>query len=336
MLLQASILMSILVQPAPSIGNSAEPTEPAGQVVRLIEVGDHEVLPGVIRPKHEVTLSSSFDTLLGELRVEEGQHVSEGQILAVLDDRVVRAALKVAETQAERTAQIDHAEAVYEQAKDTLARIRAAYEQNAAAEAELVAAELDCEIAAADLRSAKESKREALASLELAQSRLEEHMVRAPFDGVVVRTHAEPGEMVAPGSPLIEIISDDGLCVDLYLPVSVADSVCVGDYYALKVEDPKPVVVAARVRYVEPRVDAVSRTIRVVFDVGPAEESSRVYAGVLSYPAARVPELDCQQLRAMATWAQFSDDGGGRASNQMLQGPTAFSWSAALGIEDVR
>lgn len=300
-------ILSVLILRAPQPSQSV--SEPVDQQVRVMEIGEHEVLPGVIRPTDEAVLSSPFDTLLGELRVAEGQSVSRGQVVAVLDDRVVRAALHLAETQAKRTAQVDHAKAVYDKAKDSLARIRAAYELRAAGESELVAAETDCVIAAADLRNAEEAQSEALASLELARTRHEEHLVRAPFDGTVVRIHAEPGTMLTPGTPLIEIASDDGLCVDLYLPVSIADRLREGEYYALAVEDPKPTVVAACIRYIEPRVDPVSRTIRVVFDLGQVEHSERIYAGVLTQPAARLPLFDTQQLPASTASHQLGVHG---------------------------
>lgn len=297
MILLTSILSMMLFQ-------APEPIETdinsAGQAVRVMDIGDHEIIPGVIRPANEVVLSSSFDSQLGELRVEEGESVVQGQILAVLDDRVVRAALHLAETQAKRSAQVDHAKAVLNRAEDMLNRIREAHQLLAAAETELVAAETDYEIAAADLRNAQESQAEAQASLELARTRLEEHMVRAPFDGKVIRIHSDPGAMVSPGAPLIELVSDGGLCVDLYLPVSIASTLIASEQFALSVEDPKPTVFSARVRYIEPRVDPVSRTMRVVFDLGPTEDSNRLYAGVLTKPASRVPSFEAQQLPATA------------------------------------
>lgn len=291
-ILLTSILSAILLQAPQPVESSSNSSDLS---IRVMDIGGHELIPGVVRPASEVVLSSTFDTQLGELRVKEGESVIQGQILAVLDDRVVRAALHLAETQANRSAQVDHARAVLNKAQDTLNRIREAHELLAAAETELVAAETDYEIAAADLRNAQESQAEAQASLELARTRLEEHMVRAPFDGKVIRIHTEPGSMVTPGAPLIEIVSDGGFCVDLYLPVAIADSLKIGEFYALQIDDPKRAVVAASVRYVEPRVDPVSRTIRVVFDLNAKAQNTRLYAGVLTQPADRLPPAVIQK-----------------------------------------
>ncbi|MBO6512787.1 MAG: efflux RND transporter periplasmic adaptor subunit [Phycisphaerales bacterium] len=292
------IMFSSLVIQSPQESSKAEYR--IEEIVRVLEVGDHDVLPGVIRPRNEVTLSSSFDILLGEICVQEGDRVRKGQVVAVLDDRVVRAALNLAQTQADRNAQVEHAQAVLKKSEDSLSRIRKAWEQQAAAEAELIDAQSDYEIAITDLRNAQESQTEAAASLELAQTRLEEHYVRAPFDGVVVRIHEDPGAMVSAGNPLVEIISDDGLCVDLHLPMSIADHLKAGEHYALMIDDLDLSTVVGRVRYIEPRVDPVSKTIRVVFDLGAAESTARLYAGVITRPASRLPSLTEDQIEALA------------------------------------
>lgn len=275
--------------------------------VRVMETGEHNILPGVVRPSGEVTLSVPFDTLLGEVHVAEGQLVSRGEIVAVLDDRVVRAALQVAEVQAQRTAQVDRARIALDRADDTLNRIRTIHGLNAAAEPELVAAKAERDIAAADLRSAEEAQTEAQASLELARARYEEHLVRAPFDAIVVRVHAKLGAMISPGEPLLELASVDGLRVDLYLPVSIAAELYSGERYTLMVEDPIPAVIVACVRYVEPRMDPVSRTMRVVFDLGRAESHARLYPGALASPATRHPVFagtSTPSAPAVNTWAQ--------------------------------
>lgn len=259
------------------------------QPVQLLGVTGSEILPGTIRPVHEVTLSSQFDTLLGQLRVIEGQTVVAGETVAVLDDRVVSAAVRLAEQEAARTAQIDRAEAALFQAADMLQRIRVVRNLNAAAETELIAAEADHKKALADLLYARESRAEARASLALARARLDEHAVRAPFDAVVVRVHAEPGEMLASGKPIVELIAVDGLCVDLYLPASIAASLRTGDRYALSVEEPAPTIVTASVRFIEPRIDPVSRTMRVVFDLELPSDAPRLYSGALARPATTLP-----------------------------------------------
>tara|TARA_R110000782_G_scaffold30348_11_gene75597 strand:+ start:7166 stop:8098 length:933 start_codon:yes stop_codon:yes gene_type:complete len=291
-----STLLLSMAGPWTAVGDGVSASPP----VRLLAGPDSDILPGTIRPVHEVTLSSPFDTLLARLMVREGQTVIAGDVVAVLDDRVVQAAVRLAEQEALRSAQIDRAEAAVVHTADMLRRIRVVRDLNAAAESELVAAEAEHKKALADLLYAREARAEARASLQLARARLEEHSVRAPFDAVVVRVHAEPGSMLASGKPIVELMSVDGLCVDLYLPASLAANLDVGDRYALAVQQPAPAVIAGAVRYVEPRIDPVSRTMRVVFDLDLPADAPRLYAGALARPADEAPPPGVSSPRPMA------------------------------------
>ena len=254
--------------------------------VGLLDVSPDETLPGMLCPREEVRVGTSFDATLAELRVREGQRVRRGEVLAVLDDRVARASVALARHEASRTAQIARAEAALVQAEDTLTRLRKASDSSAVAPNELIAAESAHRIARADLEHAREARAQAELQLALAESRLEEHILRAPFDAIAVRKHAEPGEVLASGDPIVELIAAAGLRVDLHLPASVAARLSPGERFALRVEDPAPAVVAGQVRFVEPRIDPIARTMRVVFDIEPGPG---LVVGALVRPSDEFP-----------------------------------------------
>jgi len=96
-----------------------------------------------------------------------------------------------------------------------------------------VVSERDREVADAERRSAEarlESARAALGAIESGTT------VRAPFDGVVVRVHADPGADLAPGTPLVDLRSSAGLEVVADVPegdaaklATLALSVQIGD-----------------------------------------------------------------------------------------------------------
>ncbi|MFG0260125.1 MAG: efflux RND transporter periplasmic adaptor subunit [Phycisphaerales bacterium JB041] len=260
---------------------------PEAPATQLLDTTGRDILPGTIRPRHEVVLGSPFDTLLAAVHVEEGQTVRKGDIVAVIDDRSAQAALTLARAEASRTAQVERARAVLSQATDTLARLRRATASKATAAAELTDAESAEAIARADLLYAREQLHEAKLNLTLAEARLEEHVVRAPFDAVIVRVVAEPGAMLSPGEPIAELASLDQMCIDLYLPADLAATLQPGSRYAITVDDPVARTCPATVRYVEPRIDPISRTMRVVLDIESGQ--SPLFAGSLARPATQVP-----------------------------------------------
>jgi multidrug efflux pump subunit AcrA (membrane-fusion protein) len=63
-----------------------------------------------------------------------------------------------------------------------------------------------------------------------------------------------------------------------------------GDRYALRLDEPFDAVVPGEARYVEPRIDPVSRTTRVVFDF--ETPAGALPSGVLVEVADRLPTED--------------------------------------------
>jgi RND family efflux transporter MFP subunit len=82
--------------------------------------------------------------------------------------------------------------------------------------------------------------------LELAQHRLEQAVLRAPFDGHVMRIHVVPGQFVRAGQPLVTIADLTKLAVEV--PVD-RKAVKAGDSLQLKVEE---ATVGARVEAILP------------------------------------------------------------------------------------
>lgn len=299
--------LNTLSGPFEPLAERPDTTETAA--LELLDTTGRDILPGTVRPQREVVLGSPFDTLLAAVHVDEGQTVRKGDIVAVIDDRSAQAALRLAQAEASRTAQVERAKAVLDQATDTLERLRRATASKATAISELTDAESAEAIARADLLYAREQLHEARLNLTLAEARVEEHIVRAPFDAVVVRVVAEPGAMLSPGEPIAELASLDRMCIDLYLPADLAAGLQPGSRYAIAVDDPIARTCAASVRYVEPRIDPISRTMRVVLDI--ESDQDPLFAGSLARPAAQLPEQP-DRMQLLSQWlietAQAEED----------------------------
>jgi RND family efflux transporter MFP subunit len=124
---------------------------------------------GSVEPLHWAKVGPSLRARITEVLVEEGERVREGQPLARLDDR-------------EAAHRVEEAEARARFAEEELARIRALVARDIAARASLERAE-------AEARAVR-------AAAEAARRRLDDYVVRAPSDGVVLRRDAEVGEVV--------------------------------------------------------------------------------------------------------------------------------------------
>lgn len=147
---------------------------------------------GAVRPMSEATLSTKLMGSVTEVLVREGDVVRAGQPLLRLDARDLNAQRARIEA-----AQVE-AQAVLDEAKLNVERMRALYADEAAPRAQLDAAETGYERALAGVAGARASAAELAAVASYAE-------VRAPFAGTVVRRMVDAGSFTAPGAPLLVV-----------------------------------------------------------------------------------------------------------------------------------
>ena len=156
---------------------------------------------GYVTARLQATISSKVTGKIVEVLVEEGLTVNEGDVLARLDDSTVRRQVEVAEAQLESSrSALEETEVRLAEAQINLRRTRGLVAANASSESQL-----DADRAAVDaLRARLAVGRRELAVAErvlaLRHQELEDRVIRAPFDGVVVTKNAQPGEMISPVS----------------------------------------------------------------------------------------------------------------------------------------
>lgn len=175
----------------------------------VIELAAQERIrfPGVVRATQRASLAFLQSGYLAERRVERGDRVEAGELLAllynpVLQPGVAAASGAVAENEA-RLAQLQ---------RDTERLTRLVERELIAAdELEQVRAQRDAARAALDQARARQD--EALAQLE-------EAGLRAPFAGRIREIHLEPGDFAAAGQAVMELADADGLEVELRLPAN--------------------------------------------------------------------------------------------------------------------
>jgi len=204
-----------------------------------------------------VAVSFKVPGRLKERLVDEGQQVRVGQIVARLEDdelkdeRTVRSAdqqaaqaaladLKAGSRQEEiaaSAATLARLKAEAERAAQDATRAEALFKKEVIPRKELDAARAAKDATAAAVREGDErlklvkvgprpdAIKQAQARLEgaaaarsLADTRLSQAVLAAPISGTVMAKHAEPGELLAAGSPVITVAKMDEVWVRAYLP----------------------------------------------------------------------------------------------------------------------
>lgn len=172
-------------------GPEREPAGALAYAVEVYEVARGEVRSEIRRPgRVEAALRAEIHTKtsgrLVDLRVDVGDEVEAGELLAVVDQSAALARLR-------------RAEAALELAEASWDRISRLFEEGVAS-----AQERD------EARSALES---ATAERDEARSALEDTLLTAPFAGVVSRRYIDLGGFALPGSPVLELVQEEPLKV---------------------------------------------------------------------------------------------------------------------------
>jgi RND family efflux transporter MFP subunit len=151
-------------------------------------------LPGRVKATEEVTLTARLPARLTALVRREGERVRRGEVLARFEAPETRGALAAARAEHEA------AELALEVALRQEARVESLWSAR-------VVSRRERELAESDRRTAEARRATARAAREQLESGV---LVRAPFDGRVVRRHADPGADLAAGSPLLDLRSESG------------------------------------------------------------------------------------------------------------------------------
>ncbi len=154
---------------------------------------------GYVTARRRATVSAKITGKVTEVHVEEGMAIREGQVLARLDDSLPRRALAYEEAQLDTArAALAETEARLTLASVSLRRLSDLVAKEVASQADLDAAKADHDALQAHLALQREQVKTEEKTVAIRRQELEDTVVRAPFDGIVVSKDAQPGEMVSP------------------------------------------------------------------------------------------------------------------------------------------
>jgi HlyD family secretion protein len=167
---------------------------------------------GKVYPEVEVKISPDISGQITELKVEEGDSVRKGQVLARIyadiyalqrDEAASRVSQSVATVENSKAA-LTALEATLDQAKNTLERNRKLFEQKVISRAEFEQFELSYQTALSNYNAAKQNIRSLQANVQSSQTGLNKAnkdlgrtTITAPMDGVISSLKVKEGESVA-------------------------------------------------------------------------------------------------------------------------------------------
>ena len=214
---------------------------------------------GVIRAGSDSVVGFEVAGVLTSLTATEGMRVSPGDVLAPLGtDR--------------RQARLDAAAAAYQRVVAERAQAEARAERIARLVEDGSASEQDYDDARFAAQALAAAENTAAAQRQSAQLELEKSTLRAPYEAVVAERLAQTGTVVAPGTPVLRLVTAVGREAHVGVPADVARRLVSGAAYPLLLQGEQ---VTAELRSIRDDLDPNTLTVGAVFDL-PATASVAV------------------------------------------------------------
>jgi len=248
--------------------------------VHAAKAGERSTLltaSGYVTPRRRATIAAKITARVSVLNVEEGMHVREGQVLALLDDSDARVRLASAKADRDATsAALADLRVNLANAERDLRRTEGLKAGGVTSQQSLDTARTLVDSYRARIASTERQVQAADSRISVAQQDLDNCTVRAPFAGIIVSKDAQVGEMVSP-------ISAGGgftrtgiaTVVDMN---SIETEVDVNESYIARVHEGQPVTavldaypdwqIPSKVRTIIPTADRQKATVkvRIAFD----------------------------------------------------------------------
>ena len=206
---------------------------------------------GVIRAGSDSAVGFEVAGVLTSLTATEGMRVAPGEVLAQLGTDRRQARLEAA------MATYDRVVAERAQAEARAERIRQLVQDGSASQQDYD----DARYAAQALAAAENT---AAAQRQSARLELEKSTLRAPYAAVVAERLVQTGAVVAPGTPVLRLVTATGREAHVGVSADVARRLAPGKPYSLMLQGER---ITAKLRSIRGDLDPATLTVGAVFDL---------------------------------------------------------------------
>ncbi len=228
-----------------------------------------DALQGITTPNADITLSFVVAGRVDAVLVDSGTWVKKHQPLVRLFDEPEQIQSRQLQMLSEDNTKILAAEAELAQKRVDLKKLQQAHAKGAASVWEVEHLYLNVRIAELSLQSAKLEQEQYRRRYDHARSQLSRMRLMAPIDGIVEEVSVEAGESIGTLGPVIRIVQNDPLWVDMPVPMVQARQLKLDQPAWVMFPDEKaaPADPNGRIINISTVADAASETLRVRIEV---------------------------------------------------------------------
>ncbi|MBR9984532.1 MAG: efflux RND transporter periplasmic adaptor subunit [Desulfosarcina sp.] len=227
-----------------------------------------EALQGITAPNADITLSFVLAGRVSDVRVQPGTTVEKDQLLVHLDDEPEKIQCQQLKMLSEDRTKIHAAQAELAQKKVDLKKLELARAKGAASVWEVEHLHLNVRIAELSLQSAVLEQQQYRQRFDHANSQLVRMRLAAPIAGLVEEVSVEVGESIGTLGPVVRIVQNDPLWIDVPVPMAQARDLKLGQdawiTFPGATRDASP---NGRIINISAVADAASETLRIRIEV---------------------------------------------------------------------
>jgi HlyD family secretion protein len=221
-----------------------------------------------------------------QMLVGEGESVSAGQPLAVLDTETLQADIRQEQAQlavaraqvTQRRAAQAQAQATLAEAQQNLSRLQSLADRGAISQQELTRQQTEVAtsreavgLARAEVESAEATVRSQQAAIDRLQTQLNQATVRAPAAGIVAERFANIGDVASTSNPIISLIQNNKLELEAEVPQAQLDRVSLGAPVNITSSSDSRIDLQGSVQDINPVLDSQTRTAIVNIGLPPSD-----------------------------------------------------------------
>jgi membrane fusion protein (multidrug efflux system) len=276
-----------------------------------------DLLPtlGTVRGQSEVELKFEVNGVVKELHFREGDIVTEGQELAILEDRDARLRLEYAESK-QRTA-----EAQLALAQKRLSVNEQLYRLGAIIKPKMEESQIEVEQAVGQVATAQKEA-------DLARSEMAKTVLKAPIDGVMGTREMDIGEYVTPQATVATLMDVNSVFVELGIVERDIERIRLQQRVKVSVDSVPNQTFEGRIDNLAPVIEGKSRTLTAKVKV--ENPKGQLLPGM--FARAEIAVFEKPDALVIPTSALRDADGDGKFESVFLvQGEKAAMKAITLG-----
>ena len=298
-------------------------------------------LPASVQPLEEAVIYARASGYIKTWKVDIGDNVKEGQLLAEVDSPEVEQQLAQAKAQlAQSEAALVQAKANKGYSETTLTRLGALAPKGVTSQQELEKAQAQSVVDESSVEVARANVEAQKANLGRIQQMLSFSRVMAPFAGTINQRNIERGALVSTSTPLFHLSQSDTVRVYIQMPQDVAPSVRVDAPAQVSIREFPGRTFDGKVARTAAALDPMSRTMQTEIRI-PNEKHellTGMYAQVaISFPSPhRVWELPATAIITDANGVRVGivENGKVRMAKVTVERDNGATMDIASGIAD--